>query len=344
MRGWTTGAALMITLLLSAPTHAAKIIEAKPRAAPEPDMTIDDDGHGGYVVTVENPLPFAITVTLKAKKLENLQSSKPLPLTTVVDAHQTTPIANMTPIESHEATKIDTQYQWQPGRPDAKHDDSFVYTLPFEAGYAYRVGQGYNGEYSHQNENSLDFNMPEGTPVCAARDGRVVSVTQTYSEGGTNPKLREKCNEFSILHDDGTIATYAHLKKDGIELKVGDQVRAGYPLGKSGNTGFSSGPHLHFSVSRVIDGGKSETIATKFQTTDGDAATLEAKHLYMRPFNDQAKGERRDPKNSKELVAQISRSESALGIRIQPTTRMVIIAACFGAAVLIVIMRTIARA
>jgi hypothetical protein len=64
----------------------------------------------------------------------------------------------------------------------------------------------------------------------------------------------------------------------------------------------------------------------------------------MRPFNDQAKGERRDPKNSKELVAQISRSDSALGIRIQPTTRMVIIAACFGAAVLIVIMRTIARA
>lgn len=339
MRGTTGRIALFITVLLSSVAIAAK--KTPTTTAAEPDLTIDEDGHGGYVVTMENPLPFPITVTLEARKLENLHASKPLPLTTVVDAFKTTAIAKMTPIESHEPTRISTSHQWQPGRLDAKHDDTVIYTLPFEAGYAYRVGQGYNGQYSHQNEFALDFNMPEGSPVCAARDGRVVSVTQTFSEGGTNAKLRDKCNEFSILHSDGTIANYAHLKKDGINLRVGDQIRAGYPLGYSGNTGFSTGPHLHFSVTRVIDGGKSETVPTKFATTDAEAITLEARHTYMRPFRGQARGERRDPKNSKELVAQ---QRSPIAIPLEPRTRMMIAVGCLATAVFFVIVRRIGRA
>ncbi len=52
-----------------------------------------------------------------------------------------------------------------------RYDTSFVYDLPFQKSKSYKISQGYNGIFSHQNENALDFNMPEGTVITAARDG-----------------------------------------------------------------------------------------------------------------------------------------------------------------------------
>ena len=53
-----------------------------------------------------------------------------------------------------------------------------------------------------------------------------------------------------ILHDDGTYAVYAHLNWNSIRVRVGDYVDRGEYIADSGNTGFSSGPHLHFVVVR----------------------------------------------------------------------------------------------
>ena len=55
-----------------------------------------------------------------------------------------------------------------------------------------------------------------------------------------------------ILHDDGTYAIYAHLNTNSIRVKPGDKVRRGQYIADSGNTGFSSGPHLHFAVVRNV--------------------------------------------------------------------------------------------
>jgi murein DD-endopeptidase MepM/ murein hydrolase activator NlpD len=55
-----------------------------------------------------------------------------------------------------------------------------------------------------------------------------------------------------ILHDDGTYAIYAHLNTNTIRVKPGDRVERGQYIADSGNTGFSSGPHLHFAVVRNV--------------------------------------------------------------------------------------------
>ena len=293
---------VLILLLSTLPLRAAD-------SDREPELTVDETGSGGtLVLNLHNPLPFPITVTVQARKLVNLEPSRAFPITASVESQRRTEIARLTPLDRAKRTWIDSSFVYRTGRAGAKHDDRSIYTLPFEAGYAFRVDQGYNGRYSHQGLHAIDFGMPEGTPICAARDGRVVSVTNSFAEGGTADRFKDKANEFSILHDDGTIARYAHMRKDGINLRVGDYVRAGYPIGFSGNTGYSSGPHLHFDVIRIIDGEKTETVPVKFATAD-DAVpvTLEYGRVYMRPYWDQALGERREPKNAATLAASGAR-------------------------------------
>lgn len=88
--------------------------------------------------------------------------------------------------------------------------------------------------------------MPIGTPLLAARKGRVVDIDQNFTEGGTDPLL--KANHVMILHEDGTLGLYSHLAANRIAVSFGQWVDAGTLIGYSGNTGYSTGPHLLFAV------------------------------------------------------------------------------------------------
>lgn len=140
----------------------------------------------------------------------------------------------------------------QHGNPfEVKADHSYPYGIPFSRKKAYRLIQGFNGEYSHQAPASrfaLDFAMPIGAKVCAAREGRVVKVKADSRAGGPAPKYKGKDNHIVILHDDGTLAYYVHLDYEGALVKEGEQVRKGQLLGFSGHTGYSTRPHLHFVI------------------------------------------------------------------------------------------------
>jgi murein DD-endopeptidase MepM/ murein hydrolase activator NlpD len=92
--------------------------------------------------------------------------------------------------------------------------------------------------------------MPRGTPVVAARGGVVIDATLTHEEGGFDMRYLDKANTVAIAHDDGTVAEYAHLSPGAGLITVGQRVQAGDLIGHSGNTGYSSGPHLHFIVSK----------------------------------------------------------------------------------------------
>lgn len=151
-------------------------------------------------------------------------------------------------------------YSYYLGRIDAAIDPQVCYRLPYPDGLAFRVTQAYGGRLtSHddaENRHAVDFDMPEGTPVVAARGGVVIDVTLTYRAGGLDRAFLRRANKITIVHDDGTIAEYAHLAHRAPLVQTGQRVLRGTRIAASGNTGYSSAPHLHFGVSKpaLVDG------------------------------------------------------------------------------------------
>ncbi|MCW0463310.1 hypothetical protein NB705_000383 [Xanthomonas sacchari] len=84
--------------------------------------------------------------------------------------------------------------------------------------------------------------------MLAARAGVVMEVRDDFRESGTDPRLGQAANLVRVVHADGSMAIYAHLAPGGVQVRVGQAVQRGDRLGLSGNTGLSSGPHLHFAV------------------------------------------------------------------------------------------------
>ncbi len=162
------------------------------------------------------------------------------------------------------------------GDPAAEHRPPGPYRAPFAPGAAHRVSQAWPEQSTHTREGSqhaVDIAMPVGTPLHAARGGVVLAIAYDSYTGGTDRrKDGPKANLVRILHDDGTMAVYAHLKWESIRVRPGQRVGAGEYIADSGNTGFSSGPHLHFAVERNV-GMALEALPVTFQGVGGSDVT-----------------------------------------------------------------------
>jgi murein DD-endopeptidase MepM/ murein hydrolase activator NlpD len=128
--------------------------------------------------------------------------------------------------------------------------ESSRYVLPYSVGSSHVVwrttahfarGNGGVGLYA------IDFEMPIGTSVIAARAGEVVAVRDHYADG--NGRDLEE-NFVFIRHEDGSIGRYFHLTRAGALVRLGARIQQGDLVARSGNTGQSAGPHLHFDVQR----------------------------------------------------------------------------------------------
>ncbi|MFZ4500100.1 MAG: peptidoglycan DD-metalloendopeptidase family protein [Minisyncoccia bacterium] len=108
---------------------------------------------------------------------------------------------------------------------------SSAYKLPIPGSV---LTQGFHGA------NSVDFGAPIGTTVVASMKGEVIIARGNGAYNGGYG------NYIVIKHSNGTQTLYAHLSK--VSVSVGDEVNTGEVIGKSGNTGRSTGPHLHFEV------------------------------------------------------------------------------------------------
>lgn len=89
---------------------------------------------------------------------------------------------------------------------------------------------------THSYHNGIDIAVPIGTSVIAPASGKVKSV-YSNSAGG---------NQLIIKHDNGYQSGFAHLAS--AQVKVGDRVQQGQTVALSGNTGASTGPHLHYTL------------------------------------------------------------------------------------------------
>jgi murein DD-endopeptidase MepM/ murein hydrolase activator NlpD len=230
---------------------------------------------------IENLQHADVTVTLEIE-LKNLTASETLPYTATLSPRTKTTVFSVTPTNPSEDSSWSYTYYATWGNLTAEHDDKYIYHLPYPAGQTYPVSQGFHGKYSHTGGDcySIDFKMPEGTPVHAAREGVVVGVKDDSDTGGSSKKYEWDANYILIRHSDGTLGHYVHLKKNGCRVKIGQEVKTGEWIGLSGNTGHSTGPHLHFAVFKAESGKQRQTVPIKYRTNPLLAEVLSEGRSY----------------------------------------------------------------
>jgi murein DD-endopeptidase MepM/ murein hydrolase activator NlpD len=196
----------------------------------------------------------------------------------ILEPRSETLLLDLVPIVPARETSFDMRLQYIPGRPGVEHRPDQPYRLPFALATGYRVSQAFPSGITHADASSIyavDFAMPIGTGVYAARGGIVIQIADEYYAAGLDPDTDlARANIVRVLHDDGTMSLYAHLNWNSIRVRPGQRVARGEYIADSGNTGFSTGPHLHFVVQRNA-GGLIESVPVTFAGPGGEPIVLE---------------------------------------------------------------------
>ncbi len=235
-------------------------------------MQVESDGDH-YDAVVTNTLAGPVEVQLNVINASNLAANPPLPLRALLKPYASVTLAKLGLADPTKPGGFQLQLAAVPGDPTAQAQPA-TYLLPVET-RSWRIDQGWHGVFSHNDAQSgyaIDISVDEGTPVLAARDGVVMQVESDFDKAGLNrEKYAERANVIRIVHDDGSMAVYAHLKLDGALVRLGQHVAAGQRIGYSGNTGYTTGPHLHFAV-QVNRGIDLESIPFQMRSPSGAVA------------------------------------------------------------------------
>ena len=260
----------------AAPAEAASTVAEQPGLTGKPIHELrlrDVSGASEYLV--RNLVQGPIEVRCELQHALNVRTDPPLPRTLVVPAGAEQYVAEIKvadPTQSRAGGEIACRAML--GDPRARPLAPVRYALPLPPGTKYTLEQGFGGAYSHndeQNRFALDFGVPEGTPVVAARGGIVMQVEEDFRAHGTDARYGDRANYVRVLHEDGSMALYAHLAPASMLRRPGDRIVVGQLVGKSGNTGLSTGPHLHFAVQHNA-GMKLESMPFAVEGVDPHAA------------------------------------------------------------------------
>lgn len=161
---------------------------------------------------------------------------------------------------------------------EAVHRAPLTFHLPYPKGKSYPVIQGVEGKFSHSGANryAWDFAMPQGDLICAAASGRVVCLQQTFTTKALDATARNRANRIILDHGHGIFTQYLHLAPHSALVKEGDCVAAGQPIARSGDTGYSTRPHLHFQVQDALG----QSLLARFAEVPGDGIPKEG-HEYV---------------------------------------------------------------
>ena len=203
----------------------------------------------GETLLVRNDLFAPVDIELKLTGVENAVGAPDKPIRWVLPPRSQIRLATLAPLDPSKPMKYTPKLRHALGDPRLL-PKPYKYPLPWRGG-PFRLTQGANGKYSHftpKGRYAADIAMPEGTSIVAARGGMVVKIENSQSGRGNNPSG----NYVRILHDDGTMGVYLHLMRGSVNVREGQRIETGTRIARSGNTGNSTGPHLHFVVQRNV--------------------------------------------------------------------------------------------
>lgn len=232
---------------------------------------------GEPILVAANGFATWVQIAYRVESSRNLDSSTPSSGNLLVRPQDQTFLMPLTPIDAQSPVEVSFSYQYLYGHPGARHRPDAPYRLPYALDEAHPVSQAFPDTVTHaaeSNRHAVDFEMPVGTAVFAAREGVVVETAEEFSAAGLDLQFdADRANLVRILHDDGTLALYGHLNWHSIRVQPGERVARGQHIADSGNTGFSSGPHLHFVVQRNRAGAM-ESVPVRFTGAGGSVVSL----------------------------------------------------------------------
>jgi len=247
---------------------------------PEPRIRIRQEGtKTSPVYLLFNDFWGPVEVEVNLSDAFNVISEPPLPARFVVPGQTEQALVGLAALDQRQGFSYRFELSSVPGPPLKEKVDNLVIHPPFSAGESYPVSQGFDGEKTHNTGDSqyaIDIVMPVGTPILAVRDGVVMDVEEDFNSAGTDmKKFADKANHVRVLHEDGTMALYAHLDLASVVVRPGARVRAGQAIARSGNTGFSTGPHLHFALQQNT-GMEMTSLPFRFHQPGGDVLVPQA--------------------------------------------------------------------
>jgi len=272
-RGRTDAAGILLACSLLAALLAAHVAPAEPRVA-EPAWTCQDDVcqravRRGERLSIElrNRRSHATWVSVEPFDLSNVKILGAPPFRLALRAGETKVAGTLAIEDPTKPYAYQARWQALSGDPDAVHDDRWRYRMPFGGTSPVRVSQGYDGAFTHDGlgRYALDFPLPLDTPVLAARGGTLVEIASDRATGEGSAGASEEATDHRVVieHADGSFGLYAHLRPES-PFRVGEPVETGDRIGRSGDTGNATGPHLHFEVYTIRRDGQRRTIPVRF--------------------------------------------------------------------------------
>eukprot|EP00697_Spironema_sp_BW2_P018051 gnl/Spiro4/9916_TR5263_c0_g2_i1.p1 gnl/Spiro4/9916_TR5263_c0_g2~~gnl/Spiro4/9916_TR5263_c0_g2_i1.p1 ORF type:complete len:363 (-),score=66.78 gnl/Spiro4/9916_TR5263_c0_g2_i1:97-1185(-) len=135
--------------------------------------------------------------------------------------------------------------------PDLWENRVLMFPLRCDEDEWFLCTQGFGGGGHHrgpQSHHAADFACREGTVLAAVGDGEVVECSAHRTASGAHVALLPEANTLSLRLVDGSVAVYLHLLPGSALVRAGERVSAGQAVARSGNTGFSLGPHVHLQL------------------------------------------------------------------------------------------------
>ncbi len=224
----------------------------------------------GWDIYGTNRVQGPIEVNVRFKQSRSLSTEPRFPLRRVLNGGERVKLARI------DATARDANFSLEmqsvPGDPRASTDNR-LYDFPFRQNVRWKISQAFHGGFTHndeQNRYAVDISVPVGSPILAARGGVVMQTIGGFERAGTRPeKFSERSNIIRVQHEDNTMGLYAHLKQGGIMVREGQRIQTGQLIGYSGNTGYSTGPHLHFCL-QINKGMRLVSIPFRMNSPNGE--------------------------------------------------------------------------